>query len=167
MTTRAITALIDIMNDESLSIPKRIEGAAGLIQFQAPPEAVEIATEFLTSVFEENEFVENRLDALKLMRRFEAAKITRPSAAPADDPANREAWRRLEMARRRMDMIKAGLWPPEPGWADDLQAPRYRPPRGAGDLTDATNLGTRMERARKREGRKQPKLLTHVKGEAG
>lgn len=147
--TRAIAALIDIMQSEDAPLRRRIEATEGLLGYETPGPGVELAIEFLTSVFENHdEDFDSRLDALKLVRKFEARKISKPTVAPADDPAIREAWRRLETAQRRMVLIEAGLWPPEPGWDSDLRAPAYKPPHGAGDITNPTNLAKRMKRAR-------------------
>ena len=129
--TRAITALLDIMNDTEAPLRRRIEAAAGLLDFEAPSEIADAAKNFLTSVFEDtDQHVDDRLDALKLMRKSEARKITQPTVSAADERANREAWRKLEIARRRVTMVELGLWPPARNWADDLLGEGYvAPPR--------------------------------------
>src|SRR5262245_36000255 len=71
------------------------------------------------------EHVDDRLDALKLMRKAEARKITQPTVSAADERANRELWRQVEIARRRVAMVNAGLWPPPKGWINDLRRENY------------------------------------------
>ena len=65
------------------------------------------------------------------MRKAEAKKIVQQSARSADDDKDRETWRDLEIAARRMKLVKAGLWDiavTHGNWADDLMGPDYQPP---------------------------------------
>ena len=135
--TRAIVALLEIMSDADAPLRRRIEATEGLLAYEAPQEAVDQAKIFLTSVFEDSEQrVEDRLDALKLMRKAEARKITAPTVTADDARANRELWREIEMGLRRAAMFKAGLWESAPkDWADDLLREDYVPPPGS--ATDA------------------------------
>ena len=109
-----------------------------------------MASAYLTSVFTDpDQHIELRLDAAKIQRKFEAPKITRPTAGPADDPANQETYCRLELARRRLALGKAGMWPAPEGWGADLRPGQpFKVPAGAGDLHDTTKLGERMKVAR-------------------
>jgi hypothetical protein len=76
MTTRAIDTLLQIMRDAEVSTRRRIEAAEALMGFEAPPDAVGQAREYLMSVFEDREEeIGNRMDALKLSRKFEAKRI--------------------------------------------------------------------------------------------
>jgi hypothetical protein len=77
MNTRAIDALLEIMSNEFVSVRRRIEAAEGLLAYEAPAEIAERAKAFLESVFEDSEeqSVQDRLDAVKLARKFEAAKV--------------------------------------------------------------------------------------------
>jgi hypothetical protein len=127
--TRAIGALLDIIASGA-STRRRIEAAEQLLAYEAPPEIVVQAKAFLTSIFEDSEqHVDDRLDALKLMRKAEARKITQPTVRSAEAGRNREFWRDMEIARRRMKLIEAGLWPAVPEWADDLLGEDYEAPR--------------------------------------
>lgn len=128
--TRAIAALLDIMGDADAPLKRRIEATEGILQYDAPEAAVEAAKHFLTSVFEDSEqVVELRLDALKLMRKAEAPRITQPAVSSAEERENREKWRDIEMGLRRVKISSAGLtW--GPGWADDLMSDTYKPPSG-------------------------------------
>ena len=129
--TRAIAALLEIMADTDAPLRRLIDATEGLLAYAAPEEAVEQAKEFLASVFEDaNQHVDDRLDALKLMRKAEARKVVAPSVTAADQHASREVWRRLEIARRRSAMVKLGLWPPARNWADDLLGEGYVAPPG-------------------------------------
>jgi hypothetical protein len=120
-TTRAIRALIEIMSDETAPTRRRIEACEGLLAYEAPREVMDLAKEFLASIFENpNEHGDDRLDALKLMRKAEAPRIRQRTAVPADERAERERQREREIAHRRLAMQEQGLWPPPPDWADDL-----------------------------------------------
>jgi hypothetical protein len=123
-TTRAIKASIEIMSDEAAPTRRRIEACEGLLAYEAPREVMDLAKEFLISIFENpDEHVDDRLDALKLMRKAEAPRIRqRTTAVPADERAERGRQREREIAHRRLAMMDAGLWPPPKDWADDLLA---------------------------------------------
>ena len=119
-TTRAIAALIEIMSDQDAPLRRRIDATEGLLDYEAPAEAVEAAKVFLTSVFEDrHQHVDDRLDALKLMRRAEAAKIVRrPVRELTRDRV--EHCRLMETLHRKAALIDAGVWPLPEGWDADL-----------------------------------------------
>jgi hypothetical protein len=131
--TRAIVALLEIMSDADAPLRRRIEATEGLLAYEAPQDAVDQAKAFLTSVFEDAEQrVDDRLDALRLMRKAEARKIAAPTVTAEDARKNRELWRDIEMGLRRGAMFKAGLWEDHPkDWADDLLSEDYVPPPGS------------------------------------
>ena len=131
--TRAIVAVLQIMSDPDAPLRRRIEAVELLLAYEAPQEAVDQAKVFLTSVFEDAEQrVDDRLDALKLMRKAEARKITAPTVTAEDARANRELWRDIEMGLRRAALFKAGLWENAPkNWADDLLSEDYVEPPGS------------------------------------
>ena len=133
--TRAIVALLQIMSDtEDAPLRRRIQATEALLAYEAPQEAVDQAKAFLTSVFEDAEqSVDDRLDALKLMRKAEARK-TVPTVTAENARVNRELWRDLEMGFRRVAMIKAGVWEDHPkDWAADLLSDDYIEPPGSAD----------------------------------
>jgi len=100
--TRAIVALLEIMSGTHAPLRRRIEAIELLLAYEAPPEAVDQAKTFLTAVFEDAaQHVDDRLDALRLMRKAEAPKITAPTVTAEDARANRELWRKLEIGHRR------------------------------------------------------------------
>ena len=146
--TRAIAALLKIMADTDAPLRRRIEATEGLLAYEAPEEAVEEAKTFLTSVFEDaDQLVDFRLDALELMRKAEARKITQPTVTAADDRASRELWRKTEIAGRRVTMACNGLWPPKSkAWADDLLNDDYRAPPGS-LIPAASSLAESVKRA--------------------
>jgi hypothetical protein len=129
-TTRAIAALIDIMSDPEAPLRRRIEATAGLLDYEATAEAVEVAKVFLTSIFEDREqHVDDRLDALKLMRRAESAKIVRRPVREV--PRERvEHFRWMETMHRKAALIDAGVWPLPEGWDADLESADYVPVSG-------------------------------------
>jgi hypothetical protein len=77
-TTRAIETLLAILNDAEVGTRQRIEACEGLLAYEAPVEAVIEARDFLVRVFEDGEeqTLTDRMDALKLARKFESPKIT-------------------------------------------------------------------------------------------
>ena len=131
--TRAIVALLEIMSNTDAPLHRRIEATEVLLAYEAPQEAVDQTKAFLTSVFGDSEQrVDDRLDALKLMRKLEARKITAPTVTAEDARANRELWRQLEIGMRRGAMMKAGVWGDHPkDWADDLLSDNYIEPPGS------------------------------------
>jgi hypothetical protein len=115
-----------------MSVRRRIEAAEQLLAFEAPPEIVEKAKTFLAAVFENSEEgVADRLDALKLIRKFEAAKVTpRTVRTKREETDRREAWRRYEIAQRHWKLSLAIRNTPPKGWADDLYSDEYVAPEG-------------------------------------
>jgi hypothetical protein len=132
MNTRAINALIEIMLNEDISAHRRIEACEGLLTYESPSEVAERAKEFLTKTFEDSEVgVTDRLDALKLMRKFEAPKIALPTVrTKREETDRREAWRRYEISQRHWNLSLAIRNTPPPGWADDLYSDDYVAPDG-------------------------------------
>jgi hypothetical protein len=132
MTTRAINALLEIMHDDSetMSARRRVEAAEHLLDYECPEGVVVECKEFLTSVFEDADMhVDIRLDALKLARKFEAAKVTpRTIRAARQDGDRREACRRYEISQRHWKLSLAIMDPPPKGWADDLYSDTYEAP---------------------------------------
>ena len=78
---RALVVLLGILADPNTWIGKRMEAAGALLSYEAPPEVVDTAKQFLLGVAEDErpEFVALRLKALKLLRQAEARRI-RPRA---------------------------------------------------------------------------------------
>ena len=132
--TRAIDALRRIMHDDSDTMPsrRRVEAAEHLLDYECPEEVVIECKEFLTSVFEDSEqHVDIRLDALKLARKFEAAKVAPRTVRTKREETDRtEAWRRYELAQRKWKLVLAIHDVPPKGWADDLYADDYVAPEG-------------------------------------
>jgi hypothetical protein len=122
------------MSNEEISSHRRIEAAEGLLSYEAPPEIVEQAKAFLATVFENSEEgVADRLDALKLMRKFEAAKVTPRSVRTnqrGSERDRREAWRNYEIDQRHWKLSLAIMDTPPKGWADDLYSDDYVAPDG-------------------------------------
>ena len=131
--TRAIDAL-QIMRDHDGTAPRRrVEAAEHLLDYECPEEVVIECKEFLTSVFEDGEQnVDIRLDALKLARKFEAAKVTPRTVRTSqrEEGDRREAWRRYEISQRHWKLSLAIRDTPPKGWADDLYADTYEAPEG-------------------------------------
>jgi hypothetical protein len=131
MNTRAIDALRRIMLDaDGVSPRRRVEAAEHLLDYECPEEVRVECKEFLASIFEDDEQqVDIRLDALKLMRKFEAAKVTPRTVRTArQDGDRREAWRNYEIKQRHWKLSLAIKDTPPPGWADDLYSDEYQAP---------------------------------------
>jgi hypothetical protein len=85
----------------------------------------------LVRVFEDGDgqTLPDRMDALKLARKFESPKITLPTIhTKKQETDRREAWRKFEIAEREYRIILATKDTPPPGWDDDLRANNYVPP---------------------------------------
>jgi len=131
MSTRAIKALVKIMQDKEIGASLRIKACEGLLEYEAPQDIVELAKAFLTSIFEDEEkSVTDRLDATKLMRKFEAPRIRQQVIAQRDPVDYIEAQRDLAISIRKGELIRAGLLPNQfpADWADDLRSADWIPP---------------------------------------
>ena len=133
MNTRAVRALVQIMRDPNIFRRKRIEACEGLLGYEAPTDVVELAKEFLASVFEDQDAdVSDRLDALALTRKFEAKRIMPQTlhVTRREETDRREAWREYEISQRQIKLVLATMDHPPKGWDDDLRSPDYLPPPG-------------------------------------
>jgi hypothetical protein len=119
---RALVVLLGILADSNTWIGRRIEAAGVLLSYEAPPEVVDTAKQFLFGVAEDErpESVALRLKALKLLRQAEARRIRRRATRTHNA---KEAQFRPEVARflRQRRLEEAGLWPAPEGWDADLQ----------------------------------------------
>jgi hypothetical protein len=132
-STRAIETLRHILNDAEVGTRQRIEACEGLLAYEAPLEAVIEARDYLVRVFEDNEgqTLPDRMDALKLARKFESPKIALPTIhSKKSETDRREAWRKFEIAERELKIIVSTKDVPPPGWDDDLRGDSYVPPAG-------------------------------------
>ena len=134
-STRTIDALLEIMDNLDIGTHRRIEAAEHLLGFEAPDNVVVRAREFLISVFEnKEEAISDRMEALKIARRSEAAKVT-PRIIRLEVPARnererREAWRDYEKARLKRKIVEATGNTPPAGWCAHLMGDDYLPPEG-------------------------------------
>jgi hypothetical protein len=96
-TIDSILALLEIVIDDKESHYVRLDAADTLLSYEAPEEAVQVAREYLASVFNDKLLTSQiRLVAIKLMRKSEARKVERP-------PQLAEGFAgRLERARKRV-----------------------------------------------------------------
>jgi hypothetical protein len=121
------------MRDADVPARRRIEAAEVLLGFEAPLEAVRHAREYLVAVFEDREQeIADRMDALKLARKFEAPKVaSRTIRTTTREEVNRtEAWRAYKIEKRRIEIVLTIMDVPPPGWADDLYSRDYVAPPG-------------------------------------
>jgi hypothetical protein len=94
----SVLALFEILIDKNETTANRIEAAKQILEYEAPNKAVDEAKAYLTTVFNDRKLGASlRLEAIKLVRKSEARKITKPSVQPGEDLA-----RRLEAANKRI-----------------------------------------------------------------
>jgi hypothetical protein len=133
MNTRTIETLIEIMTTPEMSTRRRIEAAEQILGFEAPTDAVSKAREFLMSIFDNREeSIRDRMDALKLSRKFEAKKIAPQTVhlTRREEADRKEAWREYEINQLLREIVLATMDHPPKGWDDDLRSPDYLPPPG-------------------------------------
>jgi hypothetical protein len=136
--SRAVGSLLEIMTNNDAPIGHRLEAAELLLTFEAPAEVVEQTKLFLAAVFENEAFsIDEKLLALRLTRKAEAPRVAQQTIRAANTDKDRELWRDLEIAARRMKLDKAGLWGAHPkSWADDLLTDDYTPPPPGTEISD-------------------------------
>jgi hypothetical protein len=148
--TASISALREIMLDEDVPLRRRVEAAEQILSFEASIDAVEEAKTFLTKVFDDGEvYVDLRLDALRIMRKAEARKVTAPPAIASTgerDPVYRMAQQRARNELRETLEAK-GLWPAPPGWDAHIMSPDWPGPEG--EPPNPIGLADRIGAARK------------------
>src|SRR5262249_420372 len=72
----AIGVLLAIMSDPTVSIPKRLQAAEGLLAYKTPEDVAESAKLFLASIFTDPEQnIDHRLAATTALRRSEDVRI--------------------------------------------------------------------------------------------
>jgi hypothetical protein len=127
--TTSINALMEIM--ATAPMRKRLEAAETLLTYEAPPEVVEWTKDFLVKVIEDRERVNTdiRLKASALLRRAEAKRVAQQSVRSVASDHWHEVWRQVAAGRRRLRLVKEGLWPPPRNWCDDILADDYEPLR--------------------------------------
>lgn len=118
--SRALVALLDLMTDTELWIGRRVEAAKAIIEHEAPTEVFDLTHQFLLGVAEGGEDVEWKLKALALLRKVEARRVVPGTTTGPSDNASNALGLRLSAAKRRVELVKAGEWPPLPGWQRDL-----------------------------------------------
>jgi hypothetical protein len=102
----AISALVEIMSDPTISIPKRLQAAEGLLAYKTLQDVAESAKLFLASIFTDPEQnIDHRLAATTALRRSEDVRIMpaieRPPARTDVDPAEKPIPLRELVAQRR------------------------------------------------------------------
>jgi hypothetical protein len=158
--TASLEALRNIMLDENISLRRRVEAAESILSFESPSEMVEEAKAFLTEVFDDRETnVDLRLDALKIMRKAEARKVTQPPTVSIggggfpNNPEMRARSRRMAQRKaayeRRKKLEAAGLWPAPPGWDADIFSDDWVEPPIDYGLPPNAGLADRIGAARK------------------
>jgi hypothetical protein len=133
VNTRTVDTLLEIMADADMATRRRIEAAEAVLGYEAPTDAVSRAREYLMSIFENrDEEIGNRMDALKLSRKFEAKRIAPQTVhlTRREETDRREAWREYEISKLQREIVLATLDHPPKGWDDHLRSPDYLPPPG-------------------------------------
>jgi type II secretory pathway predicted ATPase ExeA len=123
-TSRAITALVEIVRGHEAP-RRRIEACEHLLDYECPLEVIDLAKGVLMSIVENSEtLVDSKLDALKLLRRVEARKVSPGRAVRGADV---ELARALEIGRRRQALLRAGIFPFPDDYDSDLTGPDFVP----------------------------------------
>jgi hypothetical protein len=133
MNTRTVEFLLEIMADTDMSTHRRIEAAEAILGFEAPTDAVSRAREYLMSIFENREeAIGDRMEALKLSRKFEAKRIAPQTVhlTRREESDRKEAWREYEISQLQIKIVLATMDHPPLGWDEDLRSPDYLPPPG-------------------------------------
>jgi len=133
MNTRTIDTLLEIMADTGYGTRRRIEAAEAILGYEAPTDAVNHAREYLMSIFENREeTISDRMDALKLSRKFEAKKISPQTVhlTRREEVDRKEAWREYEIFQLQTKIVLATMDHPPKGWDSALRSPDYLPPPG-------------------------------------
>lgn len=142
--SRALGALLDIMTSSEVKDGQCIEAARAIIEYEAPPEVFDLTYEYLIGVAQdEAQDVALKLRALELIRKVEAKRITPGTAKAVDTAAALALGRTVATAKRRVELVRDGRWPPVEGWDEDLGEVR-------GVVVDAEGIAERLEAARTR-----------------
>ena len=107
------------MSNQDISIRRRIEAAEAILGFEAPPDAVSRARDYLMSVFENREeSIGDRMDALKISQKLGAKKITPQTVhlTRREEVDRKEAWREYEINQRKLKLVLATMDHPPRGW---------------------------------------------------
>lgn len=117
-TSRAVSALLEILRDTDQAPARRLEACEHVLDFEAEAKAIEEAKAAVLSIAEASETsVDLRLAALKLLRRVEARRVSPGRATSEQDVGIARA---VEIVRRRKALVKAGIFPYPAGYADDI-----------------------------------------------
>ncbi len=137
-------ALLDIMVSPDIAEARCLEAAKAIIEYECPPEVFAIVQSYLMGVAQgEGQPVELRLRALELIRKVEARRVTPGTTKAVDAAAAMALGREVATAKRRVELVRAGEWPPKAGWADDVGEVR-------GIVVEEEGVAERLEAARRR-----------------
>lgn len=116
---------VHIMRDHEASRRARLTSCEHLLGYECPSEVIDEAKAVLMSIVEDSEtLIDTKLDALKLLRRVEARRVS-PGRATREGKI--EIKRALELLRRRNALLRAGITSFSKGYADDLMSDSYVP----------------------------------------
>ena len=137
----ALAALLQIMTSTEVAEAKCVEAAKAIIEYEAPQGVYDLTHRYLIGVAEDEEqSTDLRLEALKLLRKVEARRVTPPPAASL--VASKETAERLGRARLRLDLVAKGAWPTsEAGWTEGAESPTLE--------MSPTGLAERLKAARR------------------
>jgi hypothetical protein len=140
----ALGALLDIMTSHEIPEAKCIEAARAIIEYEAPAEVFDLTHRYLMGVAkEEGQDVALKLKALELIRKVEAKRVVPGTAKAIDTAKALRLGKQLALAKRRMELVKGGAWPPSAGWGDDLGEVR-------GVVVEEEGFAERLEAASRR-----------------
>jgi len=135
-------ALLDIMLAHDVSEPQCIEAARAIIEYEAPTEVFDLTHQYLMGIAQDpDQPVPLKLEALKLIRKVEAKRVVPGTARAVDGAAAKALGLEVARAKRRVELVRAGKWPPGEGWDEDLGEVR-------GIVVSEEGLAVRLNAAR-------------------
>lgn len=139
-----IAALLDIMTDPGVSVGESIHAAKALVEYEAASQVFDLAHKFLLGVATaEEQPVRLKLAALELLRKVQDRRVQPGSTTLLGN--NRRLGMDLARARRRVELMRKGEWPPKgQGWMEGLE------PLAVGPI-EAAGLADRLKAARLRK----------------
>lgn len=104
----ALRKLLDIMTSPDVPIPRSIDAAKAIIEYEAPPEVFDLTYQFLMGVAHDpKQDVGLQLKALELLRKVEARRVS-PGTTKGADPMEGLGLR-LEAARLRVEAKRRAM----------------------------------------------------------
>jgi hypothetical protein len=133
--TVALSSLVQIVGDNTVSPRQRIRAAAAVLSYKTQDDVVtEFVKNYLGSVCASTDVaIDYKIEAGELLRRHEAPRVTPETVRPSYDGDGAEAdriaaWRHYEKLQLRYQIAMETRDVPPPGWADEIDCDTYVAP---------------------------------------